>query len=73
MDGDTDEQKKMRVVQAEVNRMKLLPASSAYVIHRLKVLNKMTQLLSVAPEVIWHHYPQHLPHSVDHSCVFHCF
>jgi hypothetical protein len=57
MDVETDEQKKLRVVQAEVNRMKLLPASSAYVIHRLKVLNKMTQLLSVAPEVILHHYP----------------
>ncbi|CAM6088804.1 unnamed protein product [Calypogeia fissa] len=50
MDSDSGEQKKLRVVQAEVDRMKLLPPSSAYAIHRLRVLNKMTQILSVAPE-----------------------
>lgn len=51
MDLETDDQKKMRLVQAELIRMRLLPHSSAYAVHRLRVLNKMTQLLSVDPEV----------------------
>lgn len=41
-----DDARKTALVQAEVQRMKCLPPSSAYVIHRLKVLNKMLQLLS---------------------------
>jgi len=41
-----DDAQKSALVQAEVQRLKLLPPSSAYVIHRLKVLNKMLQLLS---------------------------
>lgn len=41
-----DDAQKTALVQAEVQRMKCLPPSSAYVIHRLKVLNKMLQLLS---------------------------
>lgn len=41
-----DDAQKTALVQAEVQRMKCLPPSSAYVIHRLKVLNKMLELLS---------------------------
>ncbi|KAG0619273.1 hypothetical protein M758_4G128000 [Ceratodon purpureus] len=41
-----DDAQKTALVQAEVQRMKCLPPSSAYAIHRLKVLNKMLQLLS---------------------------
>jgi hypothetical protein len=41
-----DDARKTAMVQAEVQRMKCLPPSSAYAIHRLKVLNKMLQLLS---------------------------
>lgn len=41
-----DDAQKTGLVQAEVQRVKCLPPSSAYAIHRLKVLNKMLQLLS---------------------------
>ncbi|CAK9218148.1 unnamed protein product [Sphagnum jensenii] len=47
--GATEEEKrKTEVVQAEVARMKQLPPNSAYATHRLRVLDKMQQLLSKA-------------------------
>jgi hypothetical protein len=48
--GATEEEKrKTEVVQAEVARMKQLPPNSAYATHRLRVLDKMQQLLSKVP------------------------
>ncbi|GAB2215488.1 hypothetical protein Droror1_Dr00019875 [Drosera rotundifolia] len=41
-----DEEKKA-TVEEELNRMRLLPANSTYAIHRLRVLNKMLQLISI--------------------------
>ena len=41
-----DDAQKTVLVQAEVKRMKGLPATSTYATHRLKVLDKMLQLLS---------------------------
>ncbi|KAH8971298.1 hypothetical protein BDL97_02G133500 [Sphagnum fallax] len=47
--GATEEEKsKTEIVQAEVARMKQLPPNSAYATHRLRVLDKMQQLLSKA-------------------------
>ncbi|CAM6043538.1 unnamed protein product [Sphagnum compactum] len=47
--GATEEEKrKTEIVQAEVARMKQLPPTSAYATHRLRVLDKMLQLLSKA-------------------------
>ncbi|KAH9572163.1 hypothetical protein CY35_02G132300 [Sphagnum magellanicum] len=47
--GATEEEKrKTEIVQAEVARMKQLPPTSAYATHRLRVLDKMQQLLSKA-------------------------
>jgi hypothetical protein len=47
--GATEEEKrKTEIVQAEVGRMKQLPPTSAYATHRLRVLDKMQQLLSKA-------------------------
>ncbi|CAJ1978608.1 unnamed protein product [Sphenostylis stenocarpa] len=40
-------EKKQAAVHEEVKRMNQLPANSAYVTHRLKVLNKILQLMSV--------------------------
>jgi hypothetical protein len=48
--GATEEEKrKTEIVQAEVARMKQLPPTSAYATHRLRVLDKMQQLLSKVP------------------------
>jgi len=48
--GATEEEKsKTEIVQAEVARMKQLPPNSAYATHRLRVLDKMQQLLSKVP------------------------
>ncbi|XP_073388834.1 uncharacterized protein [Physcomitrium patens] len=41
-----DDAQKIALVKLEVERVQRLPASSAYAIHRLKVLNKMLELLS---------------------------
>ncbi|KAL9256528.1 hypothetical protein AKJ16_DCAP01918 [Drosera capensis] len=41
-----DEEKKA-TVEEELKRMRLLPANSTYAIHRLRVLNKMLQLISI--------------------------
>ncbi|XP_073388835.1 uncharacterized protein [Physcomitrium patens] len=43
-----DDAQKIALVKLEVERVQRLPASSAYAIHRLKVLNKMLELLSKA-------------------------
>lgn len=40
-------ERKQAVVQEEIRRMNQLPAKSTYVAHRLKVLNKILQLMSV--------------------------
>ncbi|CAN1152481.1 hypothetical protein LINPERPRIM_LOCUS28954 [Linum perenne] len=40
------EEKKI-VIQEEMKRMNKLPANSNYAVHRLRVLNKILQLLSV--------------------------
>ncbi|CAJ2670282.1 uncharacterized protein LOC123888054 isoform X1 [Trifolium pratense] len=40
-------ERKQAVVQEELRRMNQLPAKSTYVAHRLKVLNKILQLMSV--------------------------
>ncbi|KAL5057541.1 hypothetical protein RYX36_029145 [Vicia faba] len=40
-------ERKQAVVQEEVRRMNQLPTNSTYVAHRLKVLNKVLQLMSV--------------------------
>jgi len=45
-----DDAQKTVLVQAEVKRMKGLPATSSYATHRLKVLDKMLQLLSKVRE-----------------------
>lgn len=39
--------RKQAVVQDEIRKMNQLPANSTYVAHRLKVLNKIMQLMSV--------------------------
>lgn len=44
--GLMDDAQKIALVKLEVERVQRLPASSAYAIHRLKVLNKMLELLS---------------------------
>lgn len=46
--GLMDDAQKIALVKLEVERVQRLPASSAYAIHRLKVLNKMLELLSKA-------------------------
>ncbi|BBN06998.1 hypothetical protein MPTK1_4g00110 [Marchantia polymorpha subsp. ruderalis] len=46
---ESADSKRAKVVQSEVDRVRLLPASSAYAIHRLRVLNKMLDLLRVDP------------------------
>ncbi|CAL5192006.1 unnamed protein product [Lathyrus oleraceus] len=40
-------ERKQAVVQEEIWRMNQLPAKSTYVAHRLRVLNKILQLMSV--------------------------
>uniref|UniRef100_A0A0R0JRT2 Uncharacterized protein n=1 Tax=Glycine max TaxID=3847 RepID=A0A0R0JRT2_SOYBN len=40
-------EKKQAAVHEEMNRMNQLPANSAYATHRMKVLNKILQLMSV--------------------------
>ena len=40
-------ERKQAVVQEEIRKMNRLPANSTYVSHRLKVLNKILQLMSV--------------------------
>lgn len=40
-------ERKQAVVHEEIMRMNQLPAKSTYVAHRLKVLNKILQLMSV--------------------------
>ena len=40
-------EKKQGAVHEEIKRMNRLPANSAYGTHRLKVLNKILQLISV--------------------------
>ncbi|XP_014493360.1 uncharacterized protein LOC106755679 [Vigna radiata var. radiata] len=40
-------EKKQTAVHEEIRRMNQLPANSAYGMHRLKVLNKILQLMSV--------------------------
>ncbi|KAA8523835.1 hypothetical protein F0562_010258 [Nyssa sinensis] len=40
-------EEKNAVVHEEMNRMNQLPANSAYATHRLRVLNKILQLLSI--------------------------
>ncbi|WJX81778.1 hypothetical protein P8452_64621 [Trifolium repens] len=40
-------ERKQAVVQEEIRKMYQLPANSTYVAHRLKVLNKILQLMSV--------------------------
>lgn len=40
-------EKKQAAVHEEIKRMNRLPANSAYGTHRLKVLNKILQLMSV--------------------------
>ncbi|GAB2284565.1 hypothetical protein Dimus_019020 [Dionaea muscipula] len=42
-----DEEKKKAAIQEELRRMHLLPANSAYATHRLRVLNKILQLMSI--------------------------
>lgn len=44
--GVMDDAQKIALVKLEVERMQRLPASSAYAKHKLKVLNKMLELLS---------------------------
>lgn len=51
MEPDQDEKEKAARVQAEVERMKQLPAASVYAAHRLRVLNKMLHILSINPKV----------------------
>ena len=40
-------EKKQTAVHEEIRRMSQLPANSTYVAHRLRVLNKILQLMSV--------------------------
>ncbi|KAK7311033.1 hypothetical protein RJT34_08899 [Clitoria ternatea] len=40
-------EKKQSAVHEEIRRMSQLPANSTYVTHRLKVLNKILQLMSI--------------------------
>lgn len=40
-------QEKRAAVQAEMNRVKELPAKSSYAMHRIRVLNKVLQLMSI--------------------------
>nr|KYP68927.1 hypothetical protein KK1_022577 [Cajanus cajan] len=40
-------EKKQAAVNEEIRRMNQLPANSSYVTHRLKVLNKILQLMSI--------------------------
>ncbi|KAI5083512.1 hypothetical protein GOP47_0003255, partial [Adiantum capillus-veneris] len=46
-----EEQSRRKVVEAEVQRMKQLPPSSAYATHRLRVLTKILHLLSLTAQV----------------------
>ncbi|KAG8097522.1 hypothetical protein GUJ93_ZPchr0013g36753 [Zizania palustris] len=38
---------KEKVVNAEIERVNMLPANSSYAIHRMKVLNKLRHLISI--------------------------
>ncbi|XP_018851619.1 uncharacterized protein LOC109013851 [Juglans regia] len=40
-------QEKKAAVEGEMNRMNRLPANSSYAVHRIRVLNKILQLLSI--------------------------
>ncbi|KAG6689407.1 hypothetical protein I3842_11G173500, partial [Carya illinoinensis] len=40
-------QEKKAAVEGEMNRMNRLPANSTYAVHRIRVLNKILQLLSI--------------------------
>ncbi|EEF31336.1 conserved hypothetical protein [Ricinus communis] len=42
-----ENEEKKAVVQEEMKRMNQLPANSSYASHRLRVLNKILQLLSI--------------------------
>lgn len=46
-------QEKKAAVEGEMNRMNLLPANSTYAVHRIRVLNKILQLLSIQVCDIW--------------------
>ncbi|KAH7373471.1 hypothetical protein KP509_17G058400 [Ceratopteris richardii] len=45
-----EEHNRRRCVEDEVRRLKQLPSSSAYAVHKLRVLNKILQILSVAAQ-----------------------
>lgn len=40
-------EEKSSVIQEEIKRVSKLPSNSVYAVHRLKVLNKINELLSV--------------------------
>ncbi|CAN8259463.1 unnamed protein product [Cochlearia groenlandica] len=40
-------EEKSRLIQEEIKRVRLLPSNSVYAVHRIKVLNKINELLSV--------------------------
>ncbi|EFJ16609.1 hypothetical protein SELMODRAFT_39415, partial [Selaginella moellendorffii] len=46
-----DDKTREAAIEAEVDRVKKLPRSSAYAIHRLKVLGKMLDLLKIPRQV----------------------
>lgn len=52
---DCDE--KSGVIQEEIKRVSKLPSNSVYAVHRLKVLNKISELLSV--QVSCNHLSSH--------------
>uniref|UniRef100_A0A2P2QTF3 Uncharacterized protein LOC105139698 n=1 Tax=Rhizophora mucronata TaxID=61149 RepID=A0A2P2QTF3_RHIMU len=45
--GKMSSEDKMTAVHQEIKRMNQLPAASSYATHRLRVLNKILQLLSI--------------------------
>ncbi|MCL7049604.1 hypothetical protein MKW94_029789 [Papaver nudicaule] len=47
VDKTSCEGKKKEAVQAELNRVNKLPTNSSYASHRIRVLNKVLQLMSI--------------------------
>ncbi|VAH89382.1 unnamed protein product [Triticum turgidum subsp. durum] len=45
--GDSGQGDREAAIQAEMARVNNLPANSSYAIHRIKVLNKLRNLLSI--------------------------